>query len=102
MVPPACRFASGGKANGFCSTSFPGPPSTLGHMSTNGKYDLIVVGSGFFGLTVAERAASQHDARVLIVERRDHLGGNAYSEAEPTTGIDRKSSRLNSSHVSIS
>ena len=57
-------------------------------MSTNGKYDLIVVGSGFFGLTVAERAASQHDARVLIVERRDHLGGNAYSEAEPTTGIE--------------
>ena len=57
-------------------------------MSTNGKYDLIVVGSGFFGLTVAERAASQHDARVLIVERRDHLGGNAYSEAESTTGIE--------------
>ncbi|HEY4599303.1 UDP-galactopyranose mutase [Corynebacterium sp.] len=57
-------------------------------MSTNGKYDLIVVGSGFFGLTVAERAASQHDARVLVVERRDHLGGNAYSEAEPTTGIE--------------
>ena len=57
-------------------------------MSTNGKYDLIVVGSGFFGLTVAERAASQHDARGLIVERRDHLGGNAYSEAEPTTGIE--------------
>ncbi|MDK6301873.1 UDP-galactopyranose mutase [Corynebacterium sp. UMB9976] len=57
-------------------------------MSTNGIYDLIVVGSGFFGLTVAERAASQNDARVLIVERRDHLGGNAYSEAEPTTGIE--------------
>ncbi|HJD48509.1 MAG TPA: NAD(P)-binding protein, partial [Candidatus Corynebacterium intestinavium] len=57
-------------------------------MSTNGKYDLIVVGSGFFGLTVAERAASQHDARVLIAERRDHLGGNAYSEPEPTTGIE--------------
>lgn len=52
------------------------------------KYDLIVVGSGFFGLTVAERAASQKDARVLIVERRPHIGGNAYSEAEPETGIE--------------
>src|SRR5699024_6991549 len=83
MVPPACRFASGGKANGFCSTSFPGPPSTLGHMSTNGKYDLIVVGSGFFGLTVAERAASQHDARVLIVERRDHLGATPTRKPSP-------------------
>ena len=40
-------------------------------------YDLVVVGSGFFGLTVAERAATQLDKRVLVVERRDHLGGNA-------------------------
>ncbi|GAB3695701.1 UDP-galactopyranose mutase [Corynebacterium nasicanis] len=51
-------------------------------------YDLIVVGSGLFGLTVAERAASQLGKKVLIVERRDHLGGNAYSEAEPETGIE--------------
>ena len=43
------------------------------------SYDLIVVGSGFFGLTVAERAASQLGKKVLIVERREHLGGNAYS-----------------------
>ncbi|WP_158888542.1 UDP-galactopyranose mutase [Amycolatopsis anabasis] len=51
-------------------------------------YDLIVVGSGFFGLTVAERAASQLGKRVLVLERRSHLGGNAYSEAEPETGIE--------------
>ncbi|HHU67097.1 UDP-galactopyranose mutase [Corynebacterium sp.] len=51
-------------------------------------YDLFVVGSGLFGLTVAERAASQLGKKVLIVERRDHLGGNAYSEAEPETGIE--------------
>ncbi|AKK09893.1 UDP-galactopyranose mutase [Corynebacterium testudinoris] len=51
-------------------------------------YDLIVVGSGLFGLTVAERAATQLGKRVLIVERREHLGGNAYSEAEPDTGIE--------------
>jgi UDP-galactopyranose mutase len=51
-------------------------------------YDLVVVGSGFFGLTVAERAASQLDKRVLVLERRDHIGGNAYSEAEPETGIE--------------
>ena len=53
-----------------------------------GIYDLIVVGSGLFGLTVAERAASQLGKNVLIVERRPHLGGNAYSEAEPETGIE--------------
>jgi UDP-galactopyranose mutase len=51
-------------------------------------YDLIVVGSGFFGLTVAERAATQLNKRVLVLDRRDHMGGNAYSEAEPETGIE--------------
>jgi len=50
--------------------------------------DLIVVGSGFFGLTIAERAATQLDKRVLVVERRSHIGGNAYSEPEPETGIE--------------
>jgi UDP-galactopyranose mutase len=50
--------------------------------------DLIVVGSGFFGLTVAERCASDLGLRVLVVERRQHIGGNAYSEPEPGTGIE--------------
>ncbi|HIW92693.1 MAG TPA: NAD(P)-binding protein, partial [Candidatus Corynebacterium avicola] len=57
-------------------------------MSESSDFDLIVVGSGFFGLTVAERAASQLDKKVLVVERRSHIGGNAYSEAEPETGIE--------------
>ncbi|CAN5206054.1 UDP-galactopyranose mutase [soil metagenome] len=47
-----------------------------------------MVGSGFFGLTVAERAATELDKRVLVLDRRDHLGGNAYSETEPETGIE--------------
>jgi UDP-galactopyranose mutase len=51
-------------------------------------YDLVVVGSGFFGLTIAERAATELGKRVLVLERRSHLGGNAYSEAEPETGIE--------------
>jgi UDP-galactopyranose mutase len=50
--------------------------------------DLVVVGSGFYGLTVAERMAEQHGKRVLVLERRDHLGGNAYSEPDPDTGIE--------------
>ena len=51
-------------------------------------YDLIVVGSGFFGLTVAEQAASELGKRVLVVEKRSHIGGNAYSERDPETGIE--------------
>jgi UDP-galactopyranose mutase len=51
-------------------------------------HDLVVVGSGFFGLTIAERAATELDKRVLVLERREHIGGNAYSEREPQTGIE--------------
>ena len=52
------------------------------------NYDLVVVGSGLFGLTIAEQAASRWGFRVAIVERRSHLGGNAYSEIDPETGIE--------------
>jgi UDP-galactopyranose mutase len=50
--------------------------------------DLVIVGSGFFGLTIAERCASDLGLRVLILERRSHIGGNAYTEPEPQTGIE--------------
>lgn len=49
--------------------------------------DLLVVGAGLFGLTIAERAAAS-GRRVTIIERRGHIGGNAYSEADPATGIE--------------
>jgi UDP-galactopyranose mutase len=52
------------------------------------NFDLVVAGSGFFGLTVAERCAAGLGLRVLVLERRDHIGGNAYSEPEPETGIE--------------
>jgi UDP-galactopyranose mutase len=52
------------------------------------KPDLVVVGSGFFGLTIAERCANELGLKVLVLERRHHLGGNAYSEPEPETGIE--------------
>lgn len=48
---------------------------------------LVVVGSGLYGLTVAERAAA-HGAQVVVLERRPHLGGNAWSEPDPATGIN--------------
>ncbi|MDO5700746.1 MAG: UDP-galactopyranose mutase [Bowdeniella nasicola] len=50
--------------------------------------DLLVVGSGFYGLTIAERCASQLGMKVAVIERRSHIGGNAYSEVEPSTGIE--------------
>ncbi len=50
--------------------------------------DLVVVGSGFFGLTIAERCAEELGLKVLVIERRYHLGGNAYSEIDEETGIE--------------
>lgn len=49
--------------------------------------DLLVVGAGFFGLTIAERAAAS-GRNVVVIDRRPHIGGNAYSAVEPTTGIE--------------
>jgi UDP-galactopyranose mutase len=63
------------------------PPHEVARDSA-GTPDLVVVGSGFFGLTIAERCASELGLQVLVLERRRHLGGNAYSEKEPTTGIE--------------
>ena len=50
--------------------------------------DVVVVGSGLFGLTVARELATRHHLHVTILERRDHIGGNTYSEFDPTTGIE--------------
>ncbi|UYM04029.1 UDP-galactopyranose mutase [Solicola gregarius] len=50
--------------------------------------DLVVVGSGLFGLTIAERCANELGLKVLMLDRRYHIGGNAYSEPDPDTGIE--------------
>jgi UDP-galactopyranose mutase len=63
-------------------------PQVAALQSAGPAYDLLVVGSGFFGLTIAERVATQLDKRVLVLDRRPHIGGNAYSEPEPQTGIE--------------
>ena len=52
------------------------------------KTDLVVVGSGLFGLTIAERAATEWGLKVTILDKRPHIGGNAYSEKEEQTGIE--------------
>lgn len=50
--------------------------------------DLLIVGSGLFGLTLADRAAREHGAKVTVIDNRPHIGGNAYSEIDPETGIE--------------
>ncbi|MBV8593034.1 MAG: NAD(P)-binding protein, partial [Caulobacteraceae bacterium] len=43
-------------------------------------YDHLIVGAGFAGAVLAERLASGLGRRVLVVDRRPHVGGNAYDE----------------------
>lgn len=45
-------------------------------------YDVVVVGAGFAGSVMAERFASQLGRRVLVVDRRPHLAGNAYDDLD--------------------
>ena len=41
-------------------------------------FDYLIVGAGFAGSVIAERLASQAGKRVLIIDKRSHIGGNAY------------------------
>lgn len=47
----------------------------------------LIVGSGFFGSVIAERIANVLNEKVLIIEKRNHIGGNCYSLDDSTTGI---------------
>src|SRR5215210_7336778 len=41
-------------------------------------YDWLIVGAGFAGSVLAERLANERNERVLVIDRRPHIGGNAY------------------------
>ncbi|WP_353049324.1 UDP-galactopyranose mutase [Paraburkholderia strydomiana] len=50
-------------------------------LQANGEgFDYLIVGAGFAGSVMAERLAAQYGQRILIVDRRPHIGGNAYDE----------------------
>ena len=51
-------------------------------------FDVVIVGAGFFGATIAERVASEFGRKVCVLDRRTHIGGNAYSETDPDSGIE--------------
>ena len=51
------------------------------------EIDYLVVGSGVFGATIAERLANV-GKKVLVIDKRDHVAGNIYSYADEETGIE--------------
>jgi UDP-galactopyranose mutase len=46
------------------------------------RWDLLVVGAGFAGAVMAERFAADAGLSVLVIDRREHVGGNAYDERD--------------------
>src|SRR6476469_5936180 len=53
----------------------PTPPRLRSDMT---MYDWLIVGAGFAGSVLAERLASERNEKVLLIDRRNHIGGNAY------------------------
>ena len=41
-------------------------------------FDYLIVGAGFAGSVLAERLASQQNKKILIIDKRNHIAGNAY------------------------
>ncbi len=48
------------------------------HTRATESFDTLVVGAGYAGSIMAERLATQCGQRVLVIDRRDHIAGNAY------------------------
>jgi UDP-galactopyranose mutase len=49
---------------------------------------IVIVGSGFFGSVLAERITSVLNIPVTVIEKREHIGGNCYSEINLETNIE--------------
>ena len=65
------------------------------------KPDVLIVGAGLFGLTMAERLVNECGKNVLVIDKRNHLGGNCYSEFDPETGIECHKYGAHLFHTSI-
>ena len=51
------------------------------------KYDILIIGCGLSGIVIAERFANDLGKKVLIIDKRDHIGGNIYDYVDEDTNI---------------
>lgn len=52
------------------------------------KTDFLIVGTGFYGSVLAERISNILNKKVLIIDKRNHIGGNCYSKNDEKTKIE--------------
>ena len=65
------------------------------------KYDYLIVGAGLFGAVFAERAMA-HGKSVLVIDKRDHIGGNIYTESVEGINVHKYGAHIfhtNDKHV---
>jgi UDP-galactopyranose mutase len=62
----------------------------MGHSGNKDLYnfDVVIVGAGFFGLTLAHEISTKTKQSVIVLDKRYHMGGNAYSYNDPSTNIE--------------
>ena len=51
------------------------------------NYDVVVVGAGLSGIVIAEQFSSILNKKVLVIDKRNHIGGNCYDYIDKETGI---------------
>jgi len=47
-------------------------------LEKNDEFDILIVGAGLSGAVLAERFATQDKKKILVIDKREHVGGNCY------------------------
>ncbi|KAJ1627002.1 UDP-galactopyranose mutase-domain-containing protein [Pavlovales sp. CCMP2436] len=63
------------------------PDSTKARSALTDEYDVIMVGAGLSGGVLAERLARLAGAKVLLLDKRNHIGGNCYDYLDPDANV---------------
>jgi UDP-galactopyranose mutase len=80
MNQEIARAAGRGERSSLAGAALAAP--AVRPASRRRPFDYLIVGAGYAGSVLAERLSSQLGKRVLLVDRRPHIGGNAFDEKD--------------------
>ena len=61
-------------------------------------YDYMIIGSGLFGAVIAHEL-TQRNKTVIVIEKRNHIGGNIYTDAGSGSRNDSRVERAGKNHT---